>query len=582
MPGPIRPFFAELRRRNVFKVTSVYAATAFVLWQVAEIAFPRLGLPEWSITLVVVLTLVGLPFAVVLAWAYELTPEGITLTTSQGTRDVVESGAGALRPEDEPSNAHRVAVLPLANIHADRDQDYFADGMTEELISVISRIQGLDVIARTSVMAYRDTTKSVSQIGQELAVGTLLEGSVRKAGDQLRITVQLIDVKTQGHLWSHDYDRELSEVFRIQSDIARHVADALEVTLLGPEERRIERAPTQNFEAYDLYLLGRHHVNKRTDGGLRKAIEYFEKAIELDSDFAPPYAGLADVYVLAAIGYAPIPDALDHASESARKAVELDADLAEAHTSLGYVLLNRDWDWKAAEREFGRAIELSPSSAQAYQWYAHAALYRRRYEEAAQRADRARELDPLSVLIQNESGWPAHHGGDNHTALSRFERAASMDPTFAMAHYNIGNIHEFRGDLETAIACYRRAVELSGRMPFTVSFLAAALARTGEQEEARACLNELLAQEKKGAALSVWLAYAYEAMGEKGHALRYLERALDRREPIAVALDTRWLPFASLRDEPRYQEIVRRISECWGWHNSGTPVQRGESNHVAI
>ncbi len=480
--------------------------------------------------------------------------------------DVAEGIASGTRSPD----SCRLAVLPLANIHPDRDEDYFTDGMTEELISVISRIQGLDVIARTSVMAYRDTSKSVGQIGQELRVGTVLEGSVRKAGDQLRITAQLIDVGTQAHLWSQDYDRELRDVFQIQSDIARHVANALEVTLLGTEERRLELAPTENLEAYDLYLLGRHHVNKRTDAGLRKAIEHFQKATELDPGFAPAHSGLADAYVLAGIGYAAIPDALDRASESAMRAVELDSELAEAHTSLGYVLLNRDWDWRAAESEFARAIELSPSNAQAYQWYAHAAIYRYQYDEARERVGRAQELDPLSVLIQNESGWPAHHSGDNDEAVSRYEEAASMDPSFAMAHYNIGNVHEARGDLENAIPCYRRAVELSGRMPFTVSFLAAALARTGgEQGEVRAGLEELLRREEEGAALSLWLAFVYEALGEKVKALNHLEQALERREPMVVSVDTPWLPFASLREEPRYQEVRRQISDHWGWSNSG-------------
>ena len=408
-----------------------------------------------------------------------------------------------------------------------RDQDYFADGMTEELISVVSRIHGLDVIARTSVMAYRDTTKSISQIGRELGVGSVLEGSVRKAGDQLRITVQLIDVATQGHLWSHDYDREFRAVFQVQSDIARQVAGALQVALLGAEERRLERAPTDNLEAYDLYLLGRHHVNKRTDAGLRRAIEYFREAAQFDPMFASAYAGLADAYVLAGIGYAAIPNALDQAHAAATRAAELDGDLADAHTSLGYVLLNRDWDWQAAEREFRQAVEMSPSNAQAYQWFAHVAIYRRQYGKAAKRADRARELDPLSVLIQNESGWAAHHSGDNDEALARFAKAASMDPSFAMAHFNIGNVYQAKGELEKAISCYRRAVDLSGRMPFTVSFLAAALARTGQRHEARESLDELLAQEKAGAGLSVWLAVVHEAMGDKVQSLYRLEQAFE-------------------------------------------------------
>lgn len=561
MPSRMRPFIAELRRRHVVRVGFAYVVGAVAVGGGASVFLEELA-PDWVLPTVLWLLVLGLPLALALAWAYDVTPDGIERTGPAATSPDALSADSS---QAEPADRSRLAVLPFANIHADRDQDYFADGMTEELISVISRIHGLDVIARTSVMAYRDTTKSVSQIGEELRVGSVLEGSVRKAGDQLRITVQLIDAETQGHLWSHDYDRELRDVFEIQSDIARHVADALEVTLLGNDARRLERAPTDDTEAYDLYLLGRHHLNKRTDAGLRTAIEYFHTAAERDPEFAPAYAGLADAYVLVAIGYAAIPDALDLAHASATKAVKLDRELSEAHTSLGYVRLNRDWDWQAAELELRRAIELSPSNAQAHQWYAHVALYRREYDEAQRRIDRARELDPLSVLIQNESGWPAHHAGDNEEALRCFEKAASMDPSFAMAHYNIGNAHESSGRLEQAIEPYRRAVELSGGMPFTVAFMAAALARTGEVDEARSLLGELLQQEREGAAISLWLGYAYEALGEKTEALDHLEQALERREPLVHDLNTPWLPFASLQDEPRYQAIVRQVGEHWGW-----------------
>lgn len=565
MLGRLQPFLVELRRRHVVRLGVAYVVGAVAVGGGASVFLEELA-PDWVLPTVLWLLVLGLPLALALAWAYDLTPDGIERTTSTATATATMSEPTRERlPHVQPADRRRLAILPLANIHAHRDDDYFADGMTEELISVISRIRGLDVIARTTVMAYRDTTKSVSEIGQELGVGSVLEGSVRKAGDQLRITVQLIDVESQGHRWSHDYDRELREVFRIQSDIARHVADALEVTLLGREERRLDRAPTENLEAYDLYLLGRHHLNKRTDVGLRRSIDHFQQAAKLDPGFAAALAGLADAYVLAGIGYAAIPDALDHANDAALRAVELDGELPEAHTSLGYVRLNRDWDWRAAESEFERAIELNPSSAQAYQWYAHVALYRRDYDEARRRVERAVELDPLSVVLQNESGWPAHHAGDHEEALLRFRRAHSMDPSYALAHYNIGNALESSGRLEEAVQPYRRAVELSDGMPFTVSFLAAALARTGAPDEGRSLLRELLQQETDGAAISLWLAYAYEAFGDKSEALDHLERAVERREPLVHDLNTPWLPFSSLQEESRYQSLVRRVSQSWGW-----------------
>jgi len=482
--------------------------------------------------------------------------------TRGGVASEGSAGEGtASTPTAAPSDRRRLAILPLAKIHPDRDEDYFADGMTEELISVVSRIQGLDVIARTSVMAYRDTTKSVTEIGRELDVGTVLEGSVRKAGDQLRITVQLIDASTQGHLWSRDYDREFREVFAVQSDIARHVAEALEVTLLGAEERRIDRAPTANLEAYDHYLLGRHHLNKRTDSGLRTAIDHFEEAAELDPGFAPAPAGLADVYALAAIGYAAIPDAISRARDAAERALELDPELPDAHASLGYVALNAGWEWRTAERELERAIELNPSDARAHQWYAQVALYRLYLDEAEARYERARELDPLSVVIQNESGWPALYALDLEKAMDRFRKAASMDPSFAMAHFNIGNCHDAAGRLDDALACYRKAAELSDRVPFIRCFQGSALARSGEEDAAREILEELRAREEEGASLSLWLAVVHEALGDRNAALRELERALENREPVVVGINTPWLPFPTLRDEPRFQRLQAEVRE---------------------
>ena len=565
----VRSFWNELRRRHVVRVGIAYVVGGVAVGGAAEIFLPGLGAPDWVLRTVLGLLVLGLPLAVVLAWAYDITPEGIERAGPSEVGSIAPSTVMEGTPKApsavKPADPHRLAILPFANIHAERDEDYFADGMTEELISVISRIHGLDVIARTSVMAYRDTTKSVSEIGRELNVGTVLEGSVRKAADQLRITVQLIDVETQGHLWSSDYDREMREVFRVQADVARNVAEALEITLLGAEEQRIARAPTDNLEAYDLYLVGRHHLNKRTDTGLRKAIEQFGKATALDPSFAPAYAGLADAYVLAGIGYAAIPDALSRANEAAIRALELDSELSEAHTSLGYVRLNRDWEWETAEAEFARAIELNPSDAKAHQWDAHAALYRRRLVEAGRRADRARALDPLSVMIQNESGWPLYFGGDYGAAMERFQQAVSMDPSFATAHFNIGNIHEAEGRLEEAIGCFRRAVDLSGRTALIVSCLGAALARAGKPDEARPILEELRAQADKGAALSMWIAAVHEALGERTEALDELERALEQREPMLMGLDAPWLPFTSLRDEPRYRKVLQDVSMHWGW-----------------
>lgn len=570
-PSSVGSALREMKRRHVFRVAILYGVVGFGILEAAELVLPRLGLDDWTVQLVLGLLILGLPLALFLAWAYELTPEGIVREEADASPDPDHEYVGDGLTEEiitDPSRI-RIAVLPLANTHPDRDEDYFADGMTEELISVISRIHGLDVIARTSVMAYRDTRKPVSEIGRELAVGTVLEGSVRKAGDQLRITVQLIDVRTQGHLWSGDYDREMREIFAVQSEIARSVAGALEVTLLGAEGRRVDRSPTENLEAYDLYLLGRHHLNKRTDSSIRRAVEHFDRAVALDPAFAGAYAGLADAYALAGVGYASIPDALTRAKEVALRAVELDDGLADAHTSLGYAALLSEWDWRTAERELTRAVTLVPSDARAHQWLAHVAVARRRYEEAEERVNRARALDPLSVVIQNEAGWPRHYMGDLEGAARCYRRASSMEPSFAMPHYNLGAVFEAQGQRERAIESYRRAVDLSDRTPLIVSALAAALAREGATEEARALLAELEEGTAEGADLWIWQVPVHDALGQHEEALDALERALEGREPGVIFLGTVHYPLSpALMDRPRYRAVAETVEERFG-HGEG-------------
>lgn len=559
-------FFQELKRRRVYRVAVAYAGIAFVLWQVADIALPALRLPEWSLTLVVALTAVGFPLALVGAWAFELTPDGIVrapVETAPEDADPATSSPDTQCPEPfaeiPPAGRPRLAILPLANIHPERDQDYFADGMTEELISIASRIHGLDVIARTSAMAYRDTNRSVSEIGRELEVGAILEGSVRKAGDQLRITVQLIDVRTQSHLWSADFDRRMRDIFEVQSEIAREVAGALEITLVRSEQERVDRAPTDDLEAYDLYLLARHELAKRSASGIERAIAHLQRATELDPGFAPGHAGLADSYVLAALGYAAVPDALQRAEDAARRAIMADPELPEAHTSLGFVALNRSWDWQTAERELARAVELNPSDARAHQWYAQVALYRQQYGLSARRYERALELDPLSVVIQNESGWPPMYMGEFEAAAVRFRKAEMMDPSFAMAHFNQGNCHEAMGRIDDALQCYERAAQLSNRSPIVLGFLGRALAREGRYERARSILGEIAHAVEEGASFHLGLAMIHEALEETEPALDQLEQALDDREPLVGALDTEWLPMASLQGEPRFREVVGRV-----------------------
>ncbi|MCH7717553.1 MAG: protein kinase, partial [Gemmatimonadetes bacterium] len=471
-----------------------------------------------------------------------------------------EFAAALSAPAEVVPEKKSIAVLPFTNMSADPENEYFSDGITEDLIAQISKIRGLKVISRTSTMRYKGRDQTVRQIAEELGVSTILEGSVRRAGNRVRIVAQLIDAHTDEHLWAETYDRELTDVFAIQSDVALEVATALETALSPAERERVEKRPTANMEAYDLYLLGRHQANRRTDEGLRRAIEYFERALEKDSNYAAALAGLADAYVLSAIGYqaVPPPDAMGRAKEAALQAIELDDTLPEAHASLGYVYV-WEWDWSRARQECERAIALNPSYAQAHQWYHHFLVVLQDFQAALEEATRARELDPLSVVLTNELGWPYHYMGQFQRAREQHLRALEMDPEFAMAHYNLAYTYESEGRYDEAIPAYEKAIELAGRMPFMTACLAGAYARSNRVDEARAIWRELFEMAQKGPGLQLWVAYVHEALGETEEALECLERAHEARAPFIPVIGSEWLRFESLRDHPRFTALRAKM-----------------------
>jgi TolB-like protein/Tfp pilus assembly protein PilF len=461
-------------------------------------------------------------------------------------------------PAPSPAAGTRIAVLPLQNITEAPGKEYFAEGLTEEIISVLSRISGLQVIAKSSVSQYRDRSRPIAEIGRELNVGAVLEGSVRSAGEELRVTVRLVDVASESHLWSADYDGELKEIFAVQRNIASEVARSLDVSVFGAEAARLEQVPTTDLEAYDLYLLGRHDLNKRTEEGLRRSIDRFRAAVEKDPSFAAAYAGIADAYVLATIGYAsiPLPVAIREAREASTRALQAQETLSDAHTSRGWVLLNLDWDFTGAESEFKRALELNPSDVRAFQWFAQCFLYQGRFEEAIPFSQKAQELDPRSALIATEAGWPFQYLGRNAEALDQFKRASELEPGFPLSHFNVGNILESEGRTEEALAKYQRAVELSNGGPMYVAFKARALALLGRREEALRVVQEVAETALDGAPTSVYVAHVYDALGEVEEALTWLERAAERRESMILAINSPWMPFQTLRGMHRYENIL--------------------------
>jgi adenylate cyclase len=352
----------------------------------------------------------------------------------------------------------RIAVLPFVNMSGDAENEYFSDGITEELISKLSRVGDLTVIARTSIMQYKATGKSIAEIGRELRAGTILEGSVRKAGDRLRITAQLVDVASEGHLWSQDYNRTLDDVFAIQSDVAEHVAQALQITLKPAEARQVAKTGTDDPEAYDDYLQGLYHYNTWSKEGFDKSIEYFAQAIARDPNFAKAYAAMAFSYAMQAdVGYLPPEEAFPKVKNVAHRALELDATTAEAHTALASAATYHDYDWVRANEGFHRALELNPSSAVTHNWYGIIFLSPMgRHDEAIAHTKRAKELDPRTAYMRSDVGWSYNHARRYDEAIAECEQIPEIDAEFHSTYWCLGFAYWQKGMLEDAVAAYER------------------------------------------------------------------------------------------------------------------------------
>nr|MDO8132635.1 adenylate/guanylate cyclase domain-containing protein [Candidatus Njordarchaeum guaymaensis] len=455
----------------------------------------------------------------------------------------------------------RVAVLPFLNISPDPKDEYFADGLTEELIARLSMISGLKVIARTSIMRYKGTAKSVREIGKELESGSVLEGSVRKAADRLRVTVQLIDAMTQEHLWVQNYDRQLEDVFAIQTEVAQNVADALKTQLLDEEKQQIEKKPTGDISAYTLYLKGRYLWNERSRGALEKAIKYFEEAIRRDPGFALPHAGLADSYVvLVDHGHLPRSEGFPMAKEAARKALELDETLAEAHTSLANIF-SAEWDWPRAEKEFAKALKINPNYATAHHWYSIHLSYLGRLDEALSEMRIAKELDPLSPMMHVYAAicYFAAHKYD--ISLEEYDKALKLDPNFVPAHATRIDVYLAKSMFKEALA------ELEWVLPYYEPVRTAAkaefgrvYAQAGRIEEAKRILRECeeaSAHERVEDVNSPALALIHLKLGNKDRAFEWLERAFEARTitPFLVKLNPF---FDEITSDPRFDELLKK------------------------
>ena len=459
-----------------------------------------------------------------------------------------------------PARMQSLAVLPLENFSHDPAQDYFVDGITEELITNLAQIRSVRVISRTSVMAYKGTRKAIPEIAKELNVDGVLEGSVERVADRVRITAQLIEAPTDRHLWAKSYDRDLRDVLAVQSEVARAVSEEIRAVLSPQERGRLASSRQVNPEAYEAYLKGRFERNRRTADGLRQAVQDFERSVAIDPSFAPGYAGLAQCYApLSHYGYMPHREAMEKALAAASRAVELDPQLAEAYIAMSTV---HEWNWNWAEQEkaFRRGLELDPSNAQGHQWYAEYLQESGRPEEAFAEIRKAMELDPLSLVIRTAMGNTYYYARQYDAADRTLRAALELDPSFAIANQSLGLVEVERGRFEAARQALETGIRSSGGAARMRAALAYLDALSGKEDQARSFLRDNEARPDPDNSFAYDACLIRLALGEREQALQGLEKAVAARAPHLepIAVDPRLDP---LRSDARFPELVRRV---WG------------------
>jgi TolB-like protein/DNA-binding winged helix-turn-helix (wHTH) protein/Flp pilus assembly protein TadD len=452
-----------------------------------------------------------------------------------------------------------LAVLPFESLSSDASQDYFADGMTDELISDLGQISALRVISRTSVMAYKRARKPLPQIARELNVEAVVEGTVLRSGDRVRITAQLIEASADKHLWSQSYEGELRDTLALQNQVAGAIAEQIRINLSPQEQAALKNARVVIPEAYVSYLKGRYFWNKRTADGLQAALAYFNQAIEEDPKYAQAYSGLADTYAL--LGdwqYAVMTpkEALPKAKAAAIKALELDGALGEAHNSLAFCLDGFDWDFGSAGKEFRRAIELNPGYATAHHWYAWHLALMLQYDEALAEMRKAESLDPLSLVIHADLAELLVLAHSYDESIQQSRKTIEMDPNFALAHNHLGQAYLQKHMIDEAVAELQKAVQLSGGSPTCIANLARAYVASGKRSEAENLLSDLKKRSSPSHSLASEIAVIYVALGDTDQAITLLKKGYEERFNPGVLLRP---GFDPLRSDPRFEDLVRRV-----------------------
>lgn len=575
-------FFGELKRRNVYKVGIAYVVAGWALSQGIAQVFPVFDVPNWAIRFIVVLIIVGLPVALVLAWMFELTPEGIKRTETADAMPatarkkksawiyvVVIGGLTSIglfflgrytaqSREDRPPPAtaaslsqKSIAVLPFVDFSQAHDQEYFCDGISEEILDALAKIEGLRVVARTSSFSFKGKNADVAEIAQKLNVQNVLEGSLRREGNRIRITAQLVNAADGSHLWSETYERELQGVFALQDEITRSIVDALKIKLaVAPPAR-----PQQNTEAYDLYLQGLYLSNKSDEESLRKSLTLFQRALDIDPNFARAWTGVAKAWYWLADAYVTPMEALPKVKEAALRALVLDDDNAEAHCYLAETKLILDRDPSAEEAELKRALEIDPNSGPAHLSMALLKTGQGDFEGGVREIQEAERGDPLAPVVRSfaVSIYLAADRVDD--AIAAGKRALQIDPNYVYFDPALADAYREKGDFDKAIALYEKA-QRTTHLPS--AGLAVTYAKMGRREDAQRILDELVEKSRQQYIKADSIAAVYSALGEKDEAFSWLERAFNEHSaPLyGIGPDPAFRP---LRSDPRFTQLLLRM-----------------------
>ena len=576
-----KKFFGELQRRNVYKVAAAYAVVSWLLIQIATQTFPVFDIPSWASRFVILILLLGFPVALVLAWAYELTPEGIKRTDEVDPGESIVRSTGrkldfaiiavllavigillfrhygpASAPAEEGVPEKSIAVLPFADLSASGDQEYFSDGITEQIINSLAKIRGLFVVARTSALVFKDRREDIRAVGRTLGVSHVLEGSVRRGVDKVRIDARLINVKNGYQLWSEAYDSAEQDFLSLQSDVAQKVASALQIELRLADTAQLTKPPTQDTEAYDLYLRGRHLLNKRTADSIAKARELFEHAVARDSRFALGYVGMADASILLGEYGVTSTDAASKAAwPQVKAALRIDDKLAEAYISRAMLLAHFEWDWPAAETSYQKGLELNPNNARARHWYALHLAEQGRFDEALVQIDIAKQHDPLAPIIRAAKGKLLFVARRFDEAIEQCRHALDLEANFAPALSVMGQTYASQGKFDDAVAAATRYAEVSGDIKSNPE-LAYVYAAAGRHREAQELVRNAAANGSLGPYDRATIAAA--ARDVPG-ALQALRNAIEGRSISIVwaRVDPRLDP---VRTQTEFADLLARLA----------------------